>query len=391
MLSIPRSEWKVKLIPFGYRLITLLLAGLFVMGFENSRHLPVNPMVLFGLAGLECAVASLPPFIAKQWRSHFAGMLFSTISSALCILLLIMSGSVESPFALYSLSPVLSAALFLNRKKTALVAFVIGCAAIFCEIFNPFYPGRLSLFSASQTTVYLAAVCLIATLPFASNINLRRSLERDKVLEERQRLSREIHDGVAQTLHALCWQVQQVRQQLDATHVRDKDIEQLEKLAEKARTDILQALDILRNRGTEKDLREMLADCLEDFKGTNSIDYSLKVETGEYKEENEVKKEMVSICQEALANVKKHSSAHSVRVNVSEVHGFIEMSISDDGKGFDAISHYRSRFETNGHHGLAVMQERTKLLNGKFKVMSLPDHGTEVRVDVPLYRYKGRA
>lgn len=227
------------------------------------------------------------------------------------------------------------------------------------------------------------AIALTASLPYLINNNLKHHLEEEQVRRERQRLSREIHDGVAQTLHALCWQVQQVRQHLDLNDNSDYDVEKLEKLAEKARRDILQALEILRERKSESDLRSILTDCLEDFKQDNSIDYFLNFDNEFIDLDSESKKELASICREALANIKRHAGAHSVQVNVKQENGQVKLSIMDDGRGFDAISYYRKGLKNNGHHGLEVMKERADLINGKLHILSLPQRGTEVQVEVP--------
>jgi signal transduction histidine kinase len=389
MYHIPPSEWKIKLIPFSYRIAGLLLAAVFFLVFKDSLNLIVDIRIPVTIAILEFAIASLPPFLIPQCRLKLLGLVISSINTVLCILLLVLSGSIESPFIIYTLSPVLSAALYFNKKRTFIIGCVMGAGVVASYTLNPFYQFHISPVYIILIISYMVAIIVFSILPFETNINLRRRIEMEKIMEERHRLSRELHDGVAQTLHALCWQIQQVRRKMDATDGCDGDLEQLEQLAEKARADILLDLDILRNQETPKSLRAMLTDCLENFKDKNGIDYTLTVSTGHYNEENEVKKELVAICQEALANVKKHSGAHSVNVAISETHGFIELSIADDGKGFDTVS-YCCRPSPSGHHGLEVMQERARLLNGKFKVMSLPEHGTELRIDVPLHRYKAK-
>ncbi len=387
-MLINKSDWEIKVIPASYRMLTLVMAAAFIFGFGNHRGWVVSSSLLFGLALLELVVSSVPPFIVPQGRTTAFGLSLSFVSAAICLLLLALSGGVESPFVLFSLSPIISSALFSTKKHTLIKAGILCAAVILIDVLDPFQAFQLSAFSASQMAVYVIAAFLIVTLPYETNINLRQRLEHKNIVEERLRLSREIHDGVAQTLHALCWQVQRVRSHAAPD---DKEVEQLEKLAEKARCDILQAMDALRNRMDENDLRTLLVDCLEDFKQDYEIDYYLSIETGDIQPAGEVKKELVSICREALANIKKHSGARSVRINLKQVRNFIEFSIIDDGKGFDAASLFQRRVELKDHHGLEMMREKAQLINGKFRVLSLPDHGTEVKIEVPMYEFKGRA
>jgi two-component system, NarL family, nitrate/nitrite sensor histidine kinase NarX len=176
-----------------------------------------------------------------------------------------------------------------------------------------------------------------------------------------------------------------VRHHLELTNKEDRDVEKLEFLAEKARQDILQALEILRNRVSESDLQTILTDCLEDFKQENNIDFSLRIDNEDIKLEDGVKTELVSICREALTNIKKHAGAHSVQITVKQENGHIAISITDDGHGFDAVSYYGSGFKNKGHHGLSMMNERALIINGKLSILSLPDRGTEVKIEVPCH------
>jgi signal transduction histidine kinase len=384
------SDWKVKLVPLVYRLVTLLLAAVFVMGPDRPPEFPVGTHFLLGLAVVELLIATLPPFLAENRREKNFSLIISCLSVTLCLLLLMLSGSIESPFILYALSPVLSSALFLSTKVTWITSTTNCVLVILGEILNPFFPFQFTPFIATQIILFIVTNGLMVTLPYMVNIGLKQRLEQQSILEERQRLSREIHDGIAQTLHALCWQVQQVRHQLDTSVIKNKDIEQLEELAEKARADILQAMDVLRNNLAENDFRTILTGCLEDFKQTNHIDYSLKYEISDFNPAVETKNELVSICREALANIKKHSGAHLVQVQLKQYNGGIELSIADDGRGFDSVSYYRRRFQNKDHHGLSVMQERAQLINCKLQVLSLPQRGTEVKVEIPFRLAKSK-
>jgi signal transduction histidine kinase len=61
------------------------------------------------------------------------------------------------------------------------------------------------------------------------------------------------------------------------------------------------------------------------------------------------------------------------------------MSITDDGQGFDAIDYYRHGRDANkGHHGLSVMSERAQSLEGKLQVLSMPQKGTEIKLEIPV-------
>jgi signal transduction histidine kinase len=374
---------KSKALLLLYRCATLLMAFACIVLIIPAGHFIINPYLLCGIAFIDILFVAVLPLMLYSPKSRLFSLLFIASDMALCIFLIFFSGAIGSPFNLFFLSPILTSSLIFSRNFTFVLSTIMGIAIILSQGLNPFYSLQLSSLSISQITTFLMAIALTASLPYLINNNLKHHLEEEQVRRERQRLSREIHDGVAQTLHALCWQVQQVRQHLDLNDNSDYDVEKLEKLAEKARRDILQALEILRERKSESDLRSILTDCLEDFKQDNSIDYFLNFDNEFIDLDSESKKELASICREALANIKRHAGAHSVQVNVKQENGQVKLSIMDDGRGFDAISYYRKGLKNNGHHGLEVMKERADLINGKLHILSLPQRGTEVQVEVP--------
>jgi signal transduction histidine kinase len=383
-------SFKSKVLLLLFRCATVVMAVACIIFIIPAGHFRLSPYLLCGIAFLDTLFIAFLPLIFHPLKSRLFSIISIAADIAVCIFLVTFSGAIGSPFNLFFLAPLLTSSLSFNRIITFIIAIVMGLAIILNQVLSPFYPFLVSPLSISQITTFVMAIALTASLPYLINGNLKQRLEDEQVRLERQRLSREIHDGVAQTLHALCWQVQQVRRHLDLNDKNDYDVEKLEKLAERARRDILQALEILRDRETESDLRSVLTDCLEDFKQDNNIDYSLNFDNAIVDLESESKKELASICREALANIKKHAGAHSVQVDVKQENGQIRLSIADDGRGFDAVSYYRNGLKNNGHHGLAVMKERADLINGKLHILSLPQRGTEVQVEVPCNFHKAR-
>jgi signal transduction histidine kinase len=189
--------------------------------------------------------------------------------AAICILLVALSGSMDSPFLLYSLAPVLTAALTMDRKVTFIIGGVMAVAVVISEIFSPLYPlSQATLLS--HLTLYGMVIFLVLVLPYTVNM-LRRHLEDNKTLQERHRRSREIHDGAAQTLHVLCWQIQELRRQ-PMNKASDYEIQKVEKLAQKARRDILASLEMLRYENITENLVTVIRKQVEVFKRETEID-----------------------------------------------------------------------------------------------------------------------
>jgi signal transduction histidine kinase len=306
------------------------------------------------------------------------------IEFVLCTGLLFVTGSIESPFVLYTFTPVLTAGLFLNRKHTYVFAGLTILAIVSSALFNPLYVMHSVPLFLSQLSLYLVAVCLTATLPYLVNVNVRQLMEEENILAERRRLSRDIHDGVAQTLHALCWQVQILRHRQAQANKDDSDLLKLETLAEKARRDILESLQILRSVDSTRSFQNSLKESVQKLKQESEIEVFLNMETEENIHlESHVELEMMRICQEALNNIRKHSGARTVQVDLKNIDSKLELTIEDDGCGFDSLKYYRGELPVKDHHGLSVMHERAQSINARLRVLSMPNKGTEIKLEVP--------
>jgi signal transduction histidine kinase len=80
------------------------------------------------------------------------------------------------------------------------------------------------------------------------------------------------------------------------------------------------------------------------------------------------------ICQEALNNVAKHAGASKVEIYLKHEDSAIELSIRDDGQGFDPER------TTSGHYGLSMMHERAEGVGARLSITSQPGHGTELLI-----------
>ncbi|MFC1864617.1 sensor histidine kinase [Chloroflexota bacterium] len=235
----------------------------------------------------------------------------------------------------------------------------------------------------------MIALCLTAALPYLINVNLRQRLESEDILRERQRLSREIHDGTVQTTSALHWQAQLVYRRLAEMGIDLGEVTELARLAAKAYQDSRESMELLRNYTGDGSFLPHIRDYIEHLKQDNNIEFFIDVETGEFHLEAPVELQLLRICQEALTNIRKHSEAYNIEVKVKSVKNHVEVSIADDGIGFDVPAYYRDCAQTTSQ-GLAVMRERAESIGGGLKVLSMPGQGTEIQVQVPAKPRRGR-
>lgn len=187
------------------------------------------------------------------------------------------------------------------------------------------------------------------------------------VLEERNRLARELHDALTQSLFGL-------RLRLEAGDTAGAT-SLLEEIFGELRSLILQ----LRPPDLERDgLAASLAKHLEVVGRTHGL--ATRLEAGSLGEVgNEAEQALFRIAQEALTNVVRHARAGEVVVRLAEDGGRVTLAVVDDGRGFDPTDHGIS----SRRLGLVSMRERAVDLGGTLQVQSAPGEGTTVRAQVP--------
>lgn len=230
-----------------------------------------------------------------------------------------------------------------------------------------------------ETLVRFATAAAIAI----DNAHLNQRLRTLAVAEERVRIAREIHDGMAQILAYVNTKAQAVKAYLD----KDKPEEasaQLEQLASAARevyTDAREGIMALRTRvGPDQPLSEALQDYVERWELQSGIASSLEIE-GEIQVSATVELQLLRILQEALSNTRKHSGATQVEVRIHQERDRLIASVEDDGTGFDPSNRPREAFP---RFGLAIMRERAESIGGSLGLETSPGGGTRVKIEVPV-------
>jgi PAS domain S-box-containing protein len=205
-------------------------------------------------------------------------------------------------------------------------------------------------------------------------------------MAERERLARELHDSIGQTVGFLNAQAQAAREHLSRgeTGTVDNYLARLVEVAQNADADIRESIMALRSTAM---LEQGLVPALDKFLRQFGTTYDLRTELtagGELKDlalETTVELDLLRIIQEALANARKHAHARSVTVRLAVQGDCLEMVVEDDGDGFDvaaATGASRQKF------GLQMMRERAQKVGGNVAIDSAVGQGTRVRVEIPL-------
>ena len=207
------------------------------------------------------------------------------------------------------------------------------------------------------------------------------ALEREAaVAQERSLLAQELHDSIAQSLAFLKIQAQLLRDAMRRhdTAAMDRVIGELDAGVRESYADVRELLVHFRTRTSKEDIEPALRTTLSKFEHQTGLPARLEMQGHGVALAPDVQVQVLHIIQEALSNVRKHSSAHEVTLRVSSGPGW-RFEVRDDGAGFAAQG--ESSDET--HVGLRIMQERAQLIGATVQVVSAPDRGCSVVLELP--------
>ncbi len=202
--------------------------------------------------------------------------------------------------------------------------------------------------------------------------------------QERNRLSRELHDGIGQSLIAIKLQLENAETQnysmmragIDsAKNMIDITIEEVRHVCNALLPAALNEFGIVSTLRALCSELGSLAGFKAVFENTGSLDrISKKSQIYLYR-----------IAQEALNNVTKHARANEVIMKLCRINNIVTLEVTDNGKGFifDPVSFAQ-------RNGLQNMRERTQLLEGEFIINSLPGKGTTIKVSIPYDTGNGK-
>ena len=216
---------------------------------------------------------------------------------------------------------------------------------------------------------------------------LQHELQALAVQGERERIAREMHDGLAQVLAYVNTKSQAVDEMLADGRIPDAR-RQLGELAAAARSlyvDVREAILTLSapvgpDRSVIAALEEYAALYAESSKLAVRLEVTPAARTAPLSVAAQT--EVFRIAREALTNVRKHAGARRVRLRLSTEDGVAVLLVEDDGVGFDAAALTRAP-ERWPHFGLAGMRERAESVGGTIVWHSAPGHGTTVELRVP--------
>ncbi len=223
----------------------------------------------------------------------------------------------------------------------------------------------------------------IAVAQLRSDAEARRL----SILEERNALAHELHDSLAQTLASLRFQVKMLSdslRQCDVSQDALTDLGRIRNGVDQAHTELRELLYSFRAPMDRRGLVPALERLTERFRQETGLHTLFQNDCGPFDLSAAAELQVLRIAQEALANVRKHAEAQTVRVLLTRGNGGAYMLlIEDDGVGFSAAA---NEGDPEEHIGLAIMAERALRICADCRIESEPGEGTRVELVFPVER-----
>lgn len=208
--------------------------------------------------------------------------------------------------------------------------------------------------------------------------SLAQSAHAAAVMEERQRLARDLHDVVSQQLFALSMMSSATLRLFEIDREKAKEqLEEISKIAANAQGEMRALLLHLRPIQLSNDrLCEGVIKLIHELKGKTNLNFQASIDDIE-NISKATEEHLFRIIQEALSNILRHAEATKIKITLTEKENYIYLFIADDGKGFNPNT------ERIASYGLKTMRERCEEVGGVFNIRSKAMEGTYIDIRIP--------
>jgi signal transduction histidine kinase len=212
------------------------------------------------------------------------------------------------------------------------------------------------------------------------NARLHERVQRLAVVEERERIGRDLHDGIIQRIYGVTLSLDDVPELVEPSNPEvasrvDRAIDALHATIGELRTFIF-------GLGPQLEQRESLLEALQALAAEVRANVPIKIAVHAVADPDvsaDTASELISIAREALSNVARHAGATAASVNLSTPDGALRLEITDDGRGFDVAQQLPPE-----HRGLRNMEQRAGRMGGALSIESARGDGTRIIVELPL-------
>jgi signal transduction histidine kinase len=201
------------------------------------------------------------------------------------------------------------------------------------------------------------------------------------LLEERNRIARDLHDTVLKTLHGLALEAHALKKQVNSPAARER-AEYIQGVCQRSSQEIRDIISELRSENVDEGIASLMSRMVDSWSKATGIKAELTVSGSDRPLSLIASYNLRNVLSEALVNVQKHASASQVGVLLELLPGEIRLEIADNGKGIGYSGDEVYAVASKGKYGILGMKERVEQLNGQFSIDS--SQGTRLMISVPL-------
>ncbi|MCC5653713.1 AAA family ATPase [Nostoc sp. XA013] len=251
---------------------------------------------------------------------------------------------------------------------------VLRTQQVFTVEYSHCFAGREIWFSARIAPIQHEQVIWLAR-----DITPQKQAEAASILEERNRMAREIHDTLAQAFTGILIQVDAATQVLtDDVEATQAHLDTIEELARTGLSEARRSVTALRPQLLEEgDLSSALERLVNQMRVATNTDLIYSIQGVAYSLPAEVENNLLRIGQEALTNAIKYANANEIRIELVYDNAQCRLQVKDDGQGFGVVG-----VPMSGGFGLLGMSERAERIGAQLAIESQPGQGTEIIVIV---------
>jgi signal transduction histidine kinase len=355
---------------------------------DSAGALVVTPLILVW-------ARSWPPkWDLRRVLRHPRRVLEAVAMVAAVIGLSALALSSSQPISYLVFPALIWAAVRFGQRGATLAVFCAAGMAVWQTANNvgPFV--RHSITASALSTQLFMAVAALTTLCLGAIVSERqrsaaelvesKRRELERAAEERQRIARDLHDSVSQSLFSMTLHARTAQRALQQTGQGGngpvgRELGYVGELSRTALAEMRALIFELRPRGLAE---EGLVSALTKHAAAVSAREGVAIEVAGPSERlpvsGDCEQHLYRLGQEALANASKHSQATRITVTVTNGGSSLALEVSDNGRGFDPAATFA------GHLGLSTMRSRASDIGAKLLIDSAPGRGTAVRVELPL-------
>jgi signal transduction histidine kinase len=222
--------------------------------------------------------------------------------------------------------------------------------------------------------------------PSLENVFLLRHLRARAIEGERGRISRDLHDGILQTLLSIEIQLDVLRRKVSQTP--EQAVASLANLQQTVKNESAElrrmVTDLRPLRVQSADVVDLMRGFAERYRNESTLALDLLIDAADLHAPDRVCRELFQIYREALNNIKKHAKASHVVVKLSQDDSRLVLVVDDNGEGFSFAGRFTGDELDRLRLGPISIKERTRTVGGVLTVESNPGHGARLIVEIPL-------